>query len=382
VTAAPSSGVSERPRPKWSWTIGKFAGIEVRVHATFLLLLAWIAVTSYQRAGTLAGTAEGVVFILAVFLSVVVHEYGHALTAARFGVKTRGITLLPIGGVAQLERMPERPQQELLIAAAGPAVTVAIVAVLYVVLRALGSPVAPEQALRDTDGPFIARLMWINITLAVFNLIPAFPMDGGRILRAAIAMRTDYARATEIAARNGQAFALVFGIVGLFIVANPFLVLIAFFVWIAAAGEAAISRLRKAVQGLPVSRVMITDVRTLAVHEPLARAVEHVMAGFQHDFPVMDGGTVVGILTRTDLLRALAEGKQAGTVEDVMQRSFVSSTPNETLDAALARLQECRCQTLPVLRDGALAGVLTMETIGEFVAVQSAYRSARRNTEG
>src|SRR6266567_680749 len=173
---------------KWSWTIGRFAGIEINVHATFLLLLAWVAFAEYQRTRSTAGAVEGVAFILALFASVVLHEYGHALTAARFGVKTRGITLLPIGGVAQLERIPERPSQELATAVAGPAVTVAIVIVLYVVLRLSGTPVTVSGA--GAEGPFLARLMWINVVLAVFNLLPAFPMDGGRVLRAAIAMRT------------------------------------------------------------------------------------------------------------------------------------------------------------------------------------------------
>jgi Zn-dependent protease/CBS domain-containing protein len=365
---------SPRPRTRWSWTIGRIAGIDIQVHATFLLLLAWVAYAQYQSVGTTSAALSGVVFMLAVFASVVLHELGHALTAAHYGVKTRAILLLPIGGVAQLEQIPDKPSEELAIAIAGPAVTVVIAIILYVILRATGTPVDWRDALAGTGPTFLERLLWINVVLAAFNLLPAFPMDGGRVLRALIAMRVGHARATAIAARIGQLFALAFGLWGIFYSGNLFLVLIAFFVWIAAASEAQQSRLKSALDGVPVSRVMITDVQTLSPNDPLAMATQHVVAGFQHDFPVVDSGHVVGVLTRADLLRAIAEGRSNATVGEVMQRSFAAATPNETLDTALARLQQCACQTLPVLRDGQLAGVLTMESIGTLVAVSGTSR--------
>jgi Zn-dependent protease/predicted transcriptional regulator len=372
-----ASSSPARQRARWSWTIGRIAGIDIQVHATFLLLLAWVAYAQYQSVGTTTAALEGVVFMLAVFGSVVLHELGHALTAAHYGVKTRAILLLPIGGVAQLENIPDEPREELAIALAGPAVTVAIALLLYVVLRVSGTPVDWHDAISGGGASFVTRLFWINVVLAVFNLLPAFPMDGGRVLRAAIAMRTDHATATAIAARIGQLFALAFGLIGLFVIGDIWLVLIAFFVWLAAASEASQSRLKTALDGIPVSRVMITDVRTLSSHEPLTAAVDHVVAGFQHDFPVVDDAKVVGVLTRADLLRALSEGRSNATVGDIMQRDFASTSPNEMLDAALTRLQQCRCQTLPVLRDGQLAGVLTMESIGELVAFESAVRGGR-----
>ena len=315
--------------------------------------------------------------MLAVFGSVVLHEYGHALTAAHFGVRTRAILLLPIGGVSQLEQIPRNPRQELAIAIAGPLVTIGLVIVLYLVLRVTGTPAQPEQALSGTGGSFVARLMWINVVLAVFNLFPAFPLDGGRVLRALIAMRTDYVRATEIAARVGQAFALLFGLYGLFVSSNVLLVLVAFFIWVGAAGEAAAVRVTSAVDGVPVSRVMATDMRALSADEPLAVAAQEVVSGFQHDFPVVSDQKVTGVLTRADLLRALAAGRQRDTVGDVMHRDFASTTPDEMLSVALSRLQQCHCRTLPVLRDGALAGLLTMDRIGEFIAIESARREAR-----
>lgn len=360
---------------KWSWRLGRIAGIDIYVHATFLLILGWVALTAYRLSGTPEGAARGVLFILVLFASVVMHEYGHALTARRFGVRTRNITLLPIGGVAQLERMPENPRQELLVAVAGPAVTIGLVVVLYVALKLLGLPtVAPDAAIGDAGAPFLARLMWINVVLALFNLLPAFPMDGGRVLRAVLAMRTDYVRATEMAARVGKAFALVFGMIGLLY--NPFLVLIALFVWMGAAAEAATAQFRWALGDVPVERVMITDVRTLSPRDRLDTAVDHILSGFQQDFPVVEGSTVVGVMTRADLLTALTQRGRDVPVSEVMARTFQTAEPTEPLVTAFERLRACRCHTLPVLRDRRLVGILTMENVGEFVMIESALRGA------
>src|SRR5687768_9887311 len=180
---------------KWSWKIARVAGIDLRVHATFVLLVAWLAVIEYRSNGTAGAALEGVLFTLAIFGSVVLHEFGHALTARRYGVATRDITLLPIGGVARLERMPHEPKQELLIALAGPAVTAALAIIFYLMLRLFGMSSAMTEGLAGNQGTFLGRLFWVNVSLLVFNLLPAFPMDGGRVLRAALALRTDYVRA-------------------------------------------------------------------------------------------------------------------------------------------------------------------------------------------
>jgi Zn-dependent protease len=365
---------------KWSWRIGRIAGIDISVHATFLLLLAWYALVAWRDTGSVAAASVAVLFVLAVFASVVAHEYGHALTARRYGIPTRGITLLPIGGVAQLDHMPDEPRQELVIAVAGPLVTVAIVVVLYLVLLVSGRPLAPDAAMLPRTAPqFLAQLMWVNVTLAVFNLLPAFPMDGGRMLRAFLAMRSgDYVRATERAANVGKAFALLFGIWGLFIAGNPFLVLIALFVWMGAAGEAAATQTRDVFHDIPVSRVMITDVRTLHPTDTLGKAVEHILGGFQQDFPVVDGDRVVGVLTRSALLKALAEKGTDAWVTAAMDREFKTADPEEGVAGALARLQECKCHTLPVVRDGELVGVFTTENVGEYLMIDAAMRGRRR----
>jgi Zn-dependent protease len=355
---------------KWSFRLGRIFGINVDIHVTFIFLLVWIGIVDYQRAGARAAI-DGVLFILAVFASVVLHEYGHALTARRYGVRTRNITILPIGGVASLERIPSDPKQELAIAIAGPIVTVAIAAVLYVVLKLTGQPVVPTS-LEVQDGSFVNRLMWVNVALALFNLLPAFPMDGGRVLRAALALRLDYVKATSVAASIGRLFAILFAIAGLF--QNPFLLFIALFVWMGATGESWSVQLQSALRGLPVERVMIRDLRTLSPNDTLGRAVDHLLAGFQQDFPVVEGDRLVGVLPRTDLMKALSSHGAAAPVSVAMRSDYETAHPSEPLEEAFARLQQCKCHTMPVLRDSALAGVLTMDNVGEFFMVHGATR--------
>jgi len=359
---------------KWSWKIGRLAGIDLRVHATFLILLAWLALVSYRASGTATAALRGVLFTLALFGSVVLHELGHALAARRFGVPTRDITLLPIGGVARLEYMPDRPKQEFWIAVAGPSVTLAIVFVLYAALRALSLPVAPTTKVIGAGPGFIAQLMWVNVSLLLFNLLPAFPMDGGRLLRAVLALRMNYLRATEIAARIGRTFALVFGIIGLFY--NPFLVLIALFVWLGAAGEAAEVQMRSSLEGVPVERVMIREVQTLTPRDTLDVALGHVLAGFQEDFPVVDNGDVVGVLTRNALIAGVTERGRDALVGTVMDQSFRTASPEEPVERAMTRLRESRCPTLPVISDHALRGVLTLHNVGEYLMIEAALKSS------
>ena len=356
---------------KWSWRLGTFAGIGVYVHATFVLLIGFFGWSFWVEDRSMLAVVSGITFILAVFTCVVLHEFGHALTARRYGIRTRDITLLPIGGVARLERMPDQPMQEFWVAVAGPAVNVVIAAALYLILSATGALV-PIETLTMTAGPLLERLMMVNLSLVVFNLIPAFPMDGGRVLRSLLALRLPYTRATQIAAALGQGIALLFGFLGLVVVHNPFLLFIAFFVWIGAAQESSMVQMRSALGGIPVHQAMLTEVHTVSPGDTLERAVELILAQSQPDFPVVDGGTVVGVLGRNDLLGALAREGKAARVGDVMQREFVSLDPADMLEGAFQRLQECRCHTAPVVRDGRLVGLVTMDNLGEFLAIQAA----------
>jgi Zn-dependent protease len=364
---------------RWSWQIAKVAGIPIRVHATFILFLVFVYFALAQGQSP-AKAAETVGFFLALFGCVVLHELGHAMAARRYGVKTRDITLLPIGGVARLERIPEKPSQEIVVALAGPAVNVAIAGILLAVfagtgvgLKILADPVMLQQN-------FFARLLAYNVFLALFNLIPAFPMDGGRVLRALLATRLDYVRATQIAANVGQGIALLFGLLG--ILGNPILLFIALFVFIGAGAEAAAVQMRSAFLDVPVSRAMISDFRALKADEPLSRAVELLLNGHQQDFPVLGmaaGEDGVGILTRADLLTALAGGRTDQRVGEVARRACGAAHPREMLGDVFRRMQESRCPAVPVLEsDGSLVGMVTLENVGELAMVQAALDARAR----
>ena len=353
----------------WSWKVGRLAGIDVYVHATFLLLLGWVAVRHWVEEHSVAAVASGVLFILALFGCVILHEYGHALTARRYGIPTRDITLLPIGGVARLERMPDDPAQELWVALAGPAVNIAIAALLLPAVLVTGRVEMPDT-LGVTDGPLLERLVAVNLSLALFNLLPAFPMDGGRVLRALLARRLEYTRATQVAANVGQFMALVFGFAGL--QGNPFLLFIALFVWIGAAQESSAAQMRYALAGIPVTRALNTDFRTLSPGDPVQRAVDLLLSTAQKDFPVVDEDQrVLGIVMHADLPGALARAGAETTVADIMRRDFVAVDAHEMLESAFSRLQACDCRTMPVVRDQRLTGLLTMDNVGEFLSLHA-----------
>jgi Zn-dependent protease/CBS domain-containing protein len=359
----------------WSIRIGKFFGIAVYVHFTFVLLLGFIGLSHWMQTRELGAALAGVGFFVALFGCVLLHEFGHALTARKYGIKTRDITLLPIGGLARLERIPEKPMQEFWVALAGPAVNVVIAVAIFAFLFAT-SGLEPVGELSVTGGSFLARLAAINVFLVLFNMLPAFPMDGGRVLRALLATRMDYARATQIAARLGQFMAFMFGFAGLFW--NPFLIFIAFFIWIGAAQEAGMVEMKSALGGLPMKRVMVTEFRTVAPSDPLSHAVKFILAGFQQDFPVVEeDGRLVGVLTRADLIGALAERGQTALVGEVMRRDFKTADPFEMAESVLARLQENDCPSLPVVHGGRLVGIITAENLGEFLMIQTALRGGR-----
>jgi Zn-dependent protease/CBS domain-containing protein len=360
---------------KWSWKIGSFSDIGVYIHATFLLIIGWVGISYWQQTGTLIGTLEGISFTLLLFGSVVLHEFGHALTAKRYGIQTRDITLYPIGGVARLERMPDKPAQEFLVALAGPAVNVVIVVVLFAWLVMSGT-LSPLSNTSWTSGPFLERLMLVNISLVLFNLIPAFPMDGGRLLRSLLAMRLEYTKATQIAATIGQGIALVFGFIGL--LNNPFLVFIAFFVWIGASQETSMVQIKTALGGIPVEQAMLTDFQTVTPQDSLRQAIGLILSSSQTDFPVVENSRLVGVLTRTEMIRALATLGQDVSVASIMNQDFQIVDANEMLEPAFLRLQTCSCHTMPVTRHGQLVGMLTSDNIGEFLMIQSALGQARQ----
>lgn len=360
---------------RWSWKLGRFAGIDVYIHATFLLLIGFLGVSYWARGRDLPTILEGIGFILAIFGLVVLHEYGHALTARFYSIPTRDITLYPIGGVARLERMPDDPRQEFWVALAGPAVNVVLALAIGGWLFLTGVSL-PGVGLGIMNGTFLERLMMANVSLVVFNMIPAFPMDGGRVLRALMATRMDYVQATKVAVALGQGIALVFGFAGLF--TTPSLIFIAFFVWIAAGQELGAVQMRIALSGIPVSQAMITNFQTLHPLEPVSRAMDYILAGVQQDFPVVAQDRFVGLLTRDDVFAALQQNQADLPVGHVMQRDFEPVEAHELLETVFARMSESAQRSAPVVQRGRLVGLLTLDNIRKFLLLQNMLRGTPR----
>jgi Zn-dependent protease/CBS domain-containing protein len=353
----------------WSIRIARVFGTEIKIHVTFLLLLAWIGFMHY-RVGGWDAAWQGVLFIVLLFACVLLHEFGHVFAARRYGIRTPDITLLPIGGVARLQRMPDKPAQELVVALAGPAVNVVIAVALFLIV---GNTTNSAQ-LRQIEDPridMLSKLAWFNVMLVVFNLIPAFPMDGGRVLRALLAMRLSYARATQVAASIGQGIAFLFGFLGLLY--NPLLIFIAIFIYMGAASEARLSQLKEVTTGLPVSEAMVTQFITLPPEAPLDRAVEALLRTTQHEFPDVDpAGGLAGILTRDDIIRGLRESGPQTAVADVMHREVPLVQHNACFDEAFRLMQECQCPGLGVVSgERRLVGLITPEAISEMMMIRS-----------
>lgn len=361
---------------KGTFKLGRIAGIDVSMHWTFLLLVIWFVYFHFSQGGA-EGAVRGLLLLMALFGCVVLHELGHALTARRYGVKTRDITLLPIGGVARLERIPEDPHQELMIAIAGPIVNFVIGGVLAIVIFTIGALSSWEKVVSIT-GPFLQQLLWFNLIIGGFNLIPAFPMDGGRILRSFLARRTDYVTATQSAAVVGQICAIIFGILGLLML-HVFLVFIALFVYLGAQDEAHSVQIRSVVAGVPVSAAMMTRFQKLMEWQTLGEAADEVVAGAQHDFPVFDNAGLVGVLYRSDLFAMLAERGRDVVVGEAMRREFPTVDDGEMLETVFNHMKQNELSTLPVMRNGDLIGLITLENVGEWVLIQSAIR--RKQTE-
>lgn len=354
---------------KWSLKLGKLFGIDVYVHFTFLLLLAFLGFVYWRATQNVAATLQGVAFIIALFGCVVLHELGHALMARRYGIKTRDITLLPIGGIARLEKMPEQAMHEFWVAVAGPAVNVVIAAVLFVGLAATGG-FTPVEEITVTSGSFWQQLMVLNIVLVAFNLLPAFPMDGGRVLRALLSTRLGRRRATVIASNVGQGMAILFVVVGFFY--NPFLIFIGIFVYLGAQAEAGLVTMQSALKGLRVRDAMMTRFRTLTPQDTLAKAVQVLLAGSQQDFPVLENDQPVGILRRNDLVKALSESRREALVTEVMCGDCETVDEASPLKGAVEAMQARQCAAVPVVAGDRVVGLLTLENISEMIMVNAA----------
>ena len=364
---------------KWSFRLFTFAGTEVRVHVTFLLLLLFVASQSFLSGQGLPAALESTLFITIMFGCVVLHEFGHVLAARGYGIRTPDITLLPIGGVARLERMPRKPSEELVVAISGPMVNVIIAAAIWLGFG-INTAFHPGYDFLKSGGFFEKLMVW-NVFMVAFNLIPAFPMDGGRVLRAVFAMFMEYGAATRRAASIGQGIAMM---VAIYMLLNhtfhPMLLLICFFIFMAAGQEAASVTQEEATRNLRVRDAMLTDFRTLPPEATLRDGVELLLSGSQQDFPVLDShGGMQGMLTRRDLISALAEKGPDQPVVQVMRPSPVATQPAIDLTQALETLNASDCPAIPVLDpiDGKLLGLLTTENIGEALMVRAALMKLR-----
>ncbi|MDO1511621.1 site-2 protease family protein [Maribacter confluentis] len=353
--------------------LGKVSGIKIEVHWTFILLLLWVAFLEFQKGSGLNRILLNEALIVVLFFCVVLHELGHALIAKYFGVQTKNILLLPIGGVATLEKMPEKPAQEFWIALAGPAVNIiiAILLLLVVPVRSyfnFDAIVMEELLYEPTLRNFLFYLFLANAMLVVFNLIPAFPMDGGRVLRALLSFNLGRVKATEIAASLGQGLAMIFFVLGLFF--NPFLILIALFIFLAAYGENQMVKQGDLLKGYSVQDATMTNITQLNTHSKVKEVIAILLGGTEKDFVVVDNGKIVGILTQKNIIE---HAKAPETlVGSIMQTKFSTVNLSEGLMKVLQLLERERNGFFPVLEQGKLVGVIDKTNISELILLRTA----------
>jgi len=356
-------------------------GIVIRMHITFPLILVWAVLQFGVFTGQgVSGAVFGIIVMLLLFTIVVLHELGHSLAAQHYGVPVNEIVLLPIGGVAQLQRIPEKPVQELVIAIAGPLVNIGIAILLYLAHRLFGiggvSAGDPMRLLmgvgRGGINAIFDYIFALNLFLAIFNLIPAFPMDGGRVLRALLAIRLDYARATAIAVTIGQALALLAGLWG-FLGGDFFLIIIAIFVYMGAGQEGQLVQLRRVLGNLLVERAYSRQARALNPHSTLQEAVDLTLTTFQSDFPVCDGEQLVGLLTYRRLVESLNQRSSDTPVREVMLTDVKPVSPKDSMFDAQQRMGEEQLDALPVVQDGRFLGLLTSRDVGEVYRLASSH---------
>ncbi|MEM7336486.1 MAG: site-2 protease family protein [Chloroflexota bacterium] len=353
-----------------SFKLFSVRGIDIRLHATFPLILIWAAFQFGILAnGGWLGALFGTIVVSLLFVLVTLHELGHSFAALYFGVPVEKIVLLPIGGVAQLKEMPDKPYQEFVIAIAGPLVNVAVAIVLLLFSPLLGfSALNPLAVLNGPISISIATisgyLFFYNIALAIFNMIPAFPMDGGRVLRSLLAMWLDYGRSTQIATGIGRALALGLGIYG-FINGSISLMFIAFFVYSGATQENRIISAREKVKNFNVGQAYIRQPLVLSPYDNLQRAINYQAMGIQREFPVVYAGQLMGFLKESDLIQALTQQPTWTLVKDVMSRNIEPVSPLSRLDDVQARMHVEQVSALPVVDGNQFLGLITNHRISE-----------------
>ena len=355
---------------KNSLYIAKLSGIKIFIHWTFFILILWIIGSSINRGYTTREIVYSVAFVLAIFFCVVLHELGHALTAKRFNYKTKDIILLPIGGMARMEEFPDSPKQEFLIAIAGPLVNVVIAAITYPFINWSMIPTENMDEFVINGNSFLASFYSVNVALVLFNLIPAFPMDGGRIFRAILAMRMNRAKATGIAARTGQIIAVFFCIFGIFY--NPFLVLIGIFIFITAQLEHKEVATGLILQNFKVKDVVSRQFYKLEQSAPVKDAAKLLLDVQATDFLVTNNGQVVGTLDRDNIIEALTEKGETAKIEDVMNNEVKFTTEDVSLDKLFKEFRVGKTTIMPVIKDDQVIGTLDLNNILELILIETA----------
>lgn len=350
-----------------SWRLFTVRGVDVRLHFTFPLILIFAAIQFGLISGSLAGAFFGVVAITILFVLVTLHELGHSFTAQYYGIHVRQIVLSPIGGVAQLDRMPDNPRQELAIAAAGPAVNFVAALIMGVIALASGMGLPGfRDALPGVNGygpsALFAYIFVYNIILALFNLLPAFPLDGGRILRALLAMRLDYVRATQLAANIGRIAAVGLGLFGL-LNGGLFMVLIAVFIFAAAGQEAQYVVMRRALQGYQVHHVYNASAYQLMPESAIRQAADLMLIGGQTSFAVAENGKLVGFIPHHVLVEAMKTKPPYMPVAEIMKQDVVPARLDEELIEVEMRMAGGGLDALPVAQDGRYLGLVSARQI-------------------
>lgn len=359
---------------KSSLQLGTYAGIRVQVHWTFWLLIVWIVLREFFRGNTVESMLWSSAFILILFLCVVLHEYGHALTARKFGVKTEKITLLPIGGVASLEDMPDDPKQEFLVAIAGPLVNVAIALLLYPLVSLETfinqSPEELQQSLGTIQAAnFLFYLFSANAMLVLFNMLPAFPMDGGRVLRALLSMKMNKVMATRIASGVGQFLAMVFFFIGIFY--NPILLLIAVFVFFGAQAESSMVQNVDLLEGYKVKDAMMTDITIVNPDNTLQDMIDILISGAEKNFVVAENKRLRGVLYQKELISSIQNNNRDTEVRDIMSQDYGTVQIDEDLNSIFRKIRQHRRSFFPVLDGEEVAGTIDMENINEFITIRA-----------
>jgi Zn-dependent protease/predicted transcriptional regulator len=353
---------------KYSLGLGKISGIRIEIHWTFLIVIVWIIFSSLRTSPDSQDAIWSILVVLAVFLCVVLHELGHALAAKRFDIKTTSITLLPIGGLAQMEQIPEKPKEELIIALAGPAVNLIIAALLFPVTNVSSFSDVAELDRNISPGNFLFSIMTLNVWLAVFNLIPAFPMDGGRVFRALLSFRMGHAKATRLAASVGQILAICFVFFGFFY--NPFLIFIGLFIYVGAESESIYARTKSMLQGFTIKDVLMREIPVIDKNASVSEAVGKLLNSQNKNFVVTDAGNPVGTLSRDEIIRALHEQNDKILIDKIKKDSPVYFPTTTPLDRVWREIQTNKI--ILVADNGKLEGIVDDENLAEFILIRSA----------